>query len=206
MRAALYARVSTTDQDCAMQVRELEAWAARSQADVRETVRDTSSGAKARRPGLDRVLEMARRRQIDAVVVWKIDRFARSVLDLLMLVEELGRCGVRLISTTQGIDTDQSSATGRLFLHLLAAFAEFERELIRERSVAGQRRYRDEFARGKAHSRSGKNLPVGRQKRVFDRLRAGELRQAGWSWARIAKQVGAPEATVRRAVLAKVLR
>lgn len=125
---------------------------------------------------------------MDAVLVWKLDRFGRSVLDLVNRIDTLTRYHVRLIATSQGIDTNADNPAGRFLLHILAAVAELERVLIRERVRAGIAR------------RKSKGLPLGRQRKVFDRGRAAELRAEGWSWRRIAHAVGVSTPTVIRAV------
>lgn len=123
-----YARVSTVDQDPALQ---LDALAA---AGVEKVFTDHGfSGSKASRPELDRMLEHLRAG--DTVVVWKLDRIARSLRNLLDLVESLSARGIHLRSLTEAIDT--SSASGRLVLAVFGALAEFERELVRERTTAG---------------------------------------------------------------------
>lgn len=131
MNIAIYARVSTTDQNCAMQLRELRDYAGRQGWQVFQEYLDHGiSGAKATRPALGRLMADARMKRFDAVVVWKIDRFGRSVSQLVENVQLLDSCGVRFIAITQGIDTDQRNPCGRLLLHILASLAEFERETI----------------------------------------------------------------------------
>lgn len=142
------------------------------------------SGAKASRPELDRLMKNARRRYFDAVLVWKLDRWGRSLIQSLQSVQELASTGIRFIAITQNIDTDESNPMSRFMLHIFGAFAEFEREMIRERTVAGVRAAR---AKGKT---------LGRPKRVFRRDEAVRLREAGHSWRAIAKQLGVPVSTV----------
>src|SRR5579864_9681306 len=138
IRAVIYARVSTTDQNCEMQVRELREYAARRGWQVSAEYIDTGwSGAKASRPELDRLMKDAAFRRFDAVLVWKLDRFGRSVRNCLDGIESLRTNGVRFLAVSQSIDTDESNPTARLLLHILASVAEFERELIRERVRAG---------------------------------------------------------------------
>jgi DNA invertase Pin-like site-specific DNA recombinase len=203
MKAALYARVSTLDQDCAIQVTELEAWARRQEAEIVGRVQDQVSGGRSDRIGLGSVMEMARNRVIDTVAVWKLDRFGRSTRDLLNLLEELKRYRVRFVAVSQGIDTDESSPTGRFLLQMLAAVAEFERELIRERTQAGQVRYREAFTAGqvgkKLHSRSGLDLAPHRPRRVFDRQLAVDLyTRQGLTMRAIARNLGVGLGTVQR--------
>jgi DNA invertase Pin-like site-specific DNA recombinase len=111
-----------------------------------------------------------------------------------------------LIAVTQGLDTDHRNPASRFLLHVLGAAAEFERALIRERSHAGLKRYRHDYAAGRVgkevHSRSGKDLAPGRPRRVFDRRRIANLRQMGLSPRQIANQMGLGEGTVRRIIRA----
>lgn len=141
-RAALYARVSTNGhgQDVGLQLDELRAVAEQRGWQVVEEFTDEGvSGAATERPALDQMMGLARRGKLDLIVVWKLDRLGRSIQHLLQLLDELQGAGVGFVSVRDaGIDT--TSATGRLLLHLLAAFAEYERNLIRERVVAGVRR------------------------------------------------------------------
>ncbi len=122
-----YARVSTSDQNLDLQTDALEA------AGVDRVFTDTASGARADRPGLANALGFAR--EGDTVVVWRLDRFGRSLKDLVTRVDELRERGVGFRSLMEGIDT--TTSTGRLVLHVFGALAEFERELIRERTKAG---------------------------------------------------------------------
>ena len=185
MRVALYARVSTADQNCQMQLAELRTYAAaRGWPIAGEYIDSGWSGAKASRPELNRLMADARKRRFDAVLVWKLDRWGRSVADSIRSIQELTSLGVRFVAVTQNIDTDESNPMSRFLLHIMAAFAELEREIIRERVTAGVRNAR-------AH---GKTL--GRPKRVFRRDEALRLRAAGMSWRKIAGELGAPLSTV----------
>ena len=139
----------------------------------------------------------ARARRVDVVVVWKLDRWGRSLADSVITLQELAAAGVRFICTTQGLDTDNSNPMGRAMLGMLQVFAQFERDLIHERVNAGVKRYKLEYAAGRARSKSGNNLPIGRPRRIFRVDEALRLRTAGLSWRQIAKQLKVPEATVR---------
>jgi DNA invertase Pin-like site-specific DNA recombinase len=186
-KAALYARVSTQDQNCETQVRELREYAGRRGWQVVGEYVDTGwSGAKASRPELDRLMTDAALRRFDAVLVWKLDRFGRSVRNCLDGIESLRAHGVRFLAVSQSIDTDESNPTARLLLHILASVAEFERELIRERVRAGI----------KSAKHKGKQL--GRKRVVFDRSRAEEMRQAGASVREIAVALQVGRGTVQR--------
>jgi len=160
------------------------------------------SGAKASRPELNRLMRDAGQRKFDVILCWKLDRFGRSLLHCKSALQELQANGVRFIATSQNIDTDESNPAARFLLHILMAAAEFERELICERSMAGQKRYRAQYEAGKVgkevHSKSGKDLPVGRPKRRFDRKRVFQLREQRFSYREIARQLGIGEGTVRR--------
>jgi DNA invertase Pin-like site-specific DNA recombinase len=171
-----------------MQLRELRDYAAaRRWAVVSECVDAGWSGAKANRPELARLMAEARRRRFDGVLVWKLDRWGRSVADSIKGIQELVSLGVRFIAVTQNLDTDESNPMARFLLHIMAAFAELERELIRERVTAGVRAAR---AKGKA---------LGRPRRVFRRDEAVRMRGAGLSWRRIAAELGVPVTTVLEA-------
>jgi putative DNA-invertase from lambdoid prophage Rac len=190
MRAAIYARVSTSDQNNAIQIRELTEYVQRRGWELATVYQDQMSGAKACRPGLDRLMADARVRRFDAVLCWKLDRFGRSLVHCVSSIQELASLGVRFIATSQGLDTDESNPASKLLLHILAAVAQFERELIRERVSAGMKNAK---ARG---TRSGK--PIGRPRRVFDRAEVLRLRQNGLAVAKIALQMRVGVGTVAR--------
>jgi DNA invertase Pin-like site-specific DNA recombinase len=158
-----------------------------------------------KRPQLEALMEAARRREFDVVLVWKLDRFGRSVQELVANIQDLDRAGIRFIAPSQSLDTDQRNPTSKLLLHILASVAEFERDLIRERVTAGLAEYRRAFKAGHVgkskHSRSGKDLAPHRPAKVFDRAEAHRLRsKEGLSWRAIAKRLGVDQSTIRRAV------
>jgi len=185
MKTAIYARVSTSDQSCQMQLRELREYADRRGLEiVGEYVDHGYSGAKASRPELDRLMEDARIRRFDAILVWKLDRWGRSVAHCVRSIQELVSLGVRFLAATQNIDTDESNPTSRFLLHLFAAFAELEREMIRERVISGIRN-------AKINGKS-----IGRPRRVFRRDVALAMRAAGKSWRDIARHLNVPMSTV----------
>jgi DNA invertase Pin-like site-specific DNA recombinase len=126
----------------------------------------------------------ARQARFAAVLVWKLDRWGRSLIHSLQSVQELASLGVRFIAVTQNIDTDESNPMSRFMLHIFGAFAEFEREMIRERTICGVR----------AAKAKGKRL--GRPKRVFRRDEVVRLRESGQSWRAIATQLGVPVSTL----------
>jgi putative DNA-invertase from lambdoid prophage Rac len=203
VRAAIYARVSTTDQKCEMQLTELREYVSRRAWEPASEYVDAGwNGGNANRPEFNRLMRDAGKRNVDVILCWKLDRFGRSLLHCKTAIEQLRAHGVRFIATSQNIDTDESNPPSRFLLHVLMAAAEFERELIHERSVLGQKRYRSQYEAGKVgkevHSKSGKDLPVGRPKRVFARQRVFELRAQGVSYRQIARRLGIGEGTVRR--------
>ena len=185
VQVALYARVSTQDQNCEVQLRELREFIGRRRWEVyREYVDAGFCGAKSSRPALDRLMVDAAQRRFDVVAVFKLDRFGRSVLHLNQQLALLDSYGVRFIAASQGLDTDHSNPTSRLLLQILASVAEFERQLICERTLAGVRAAR---AHGKA---------LGRPRRVFRRDEAIRLRAEGLSWRAIAQRLQVPVSTV----------
>jgi DNA invertase Pin-like site-specific DNA recombinase len=191
MRIGVYARVSTTDQDCSQQLRELRDYASARKWDVQgEYVDHAVSGKKDSRPAMNRLMDAARRRLIDAIVCWKIDRWGRSMPHFVASVQELRSLGVRFIAITQGIDTDESNPTSRLMLNLLAAFAEFERELIVERTRAGLQRARREGRIG------------GRPRLVVNRARVVEMDADGMTTREIAEEMGVSPASICRILAA----
>jgi putative DNA-invertase from lambdoid prophage Rac len=184
-RAGLYARVSTNDQQTLpMQSRALREYAARRGWTIALQVREVGSGA-ARREAREKLLEAARRREIDVVLVWRLDRWGRSVTDLLATLQELAHLGVGFVSLTEALDL--TTPAGRAMAGLLAVFAEFEREILRERTRAGL-----------AHARqNGKRL--GRP--VTAALHAAEIRKlhrAGVAKAEIARRLEIGRTSVRR--------
>ncbi|BDG08226.1 recombinase family protein [Anaeromyxobacter paludicola] len=180
MRVCLYHRVSTLDQNPTLAREELQGAAARLGGEVVLEVEETGSGARNDRPGLQKLMDAARRGKLDAVVVWKLDRFGRSALDVLANIRDLDAAGVRFLAITQGIDIRPGGdAMSRLMLTMLAAVAEFERDLIRERTRLGMTKAR---AAGKHIGRPRAAGP--------SRAEVEELRQAGHSWREVAKALG----------------
>ncbi len=189
MRTALYARVSTANgQSPEMQLRELREYVARRGWEIAGEYVDAGiSGARERRPELDRLLADARRRRFDAVVVWRYDRFARSLRQLVSALEEFRALGIDFVSLREGVDT--STPNGRLVFGIFASIAEFERELIRDRVRSGLRNTR---ARGKR---------LGRPRAIIDGTKVAALRRGGASWRAIARRLGVAPGTVRWASL-----
>ncbi|MGD0778951.1 MAG: recombinase family protein [Candidatus Solibacter sp.] len=184
-RAGLYARVSTDDQQTIpSQIRALLEYAARRGWTIALQVKEVGSGASQRQLR-EKLLDAARRREIDVVLVWRLDRWGRSVADLLATLQELDHLGVGFVSLTEALDL--TTPAGRAMAALLAVFAEFEREILRERVRAGL-----------AHARrNGQKL--GRP--ITAATKAGEvraLRRAGISKAEIARQLQIGRTSVRR--------
>ena len=189
MRPAIYARVSTTGQGQSpeMQIRELHEYCERRGWQMAGEYVDAGiSGAKDSRPELNRLMTDAHRRRFDAVVVWKFDRFARSVSHLLRALETFNALGVAFVSLSEQIDT--STPTGRMVFTVLGAVAELERSLIAERVRAGLRNAR---AKGKQ---------LGRPRVAVDAAQIARLRTSGQSWRAIAKELGVSVGTVHAAI------
>ncbi len=183
----VYARVSTTDkgQDTELQLKDLRAFAqARGWQIHDEYVDKGLSGMLVKRPALDRLLKACRQRQIDVVLVWRLDRLGRSLKHLIMMLDELQSLGVAFVALHEQIDC--TTATGQLMLHLLGAFAEFERALIRERVKAGL-----------AHAQS-KGQQLGRPRLKIDPARVGSLRKDGRSIRQIAQTLHISPASVHK--------
>jgi DNA invertase Pin-like site-specific DNA recombinase len=188
MRVAIYARVSTANngQDPTMQTRELRDYAERRGWGVfAEYVDIGISGTKETRPELDRLMADAHRRRFDAVVVWKFDRFARSVSHLLRALETFRAQGIEFVSFSEQLDT--STPAGKMVFTVLGAVAELERGLIVERVKAGLRNAR---AKGKR---------LGRPRKVLDTERIAALRAQGVGWKRIAAELGVGVGTIHQA-------
>lgn len=134
-RAVSYHRVSTLDQDPTLGRQQLELAARARGLDLVEQIEETGSGARNDRPGLRRVLELARAGQVSHVLVWKLDRLGRSAIDVLHNVQQLERAGVTFVATSQGLEMGPGTgALGQMILQVMAAMAQFERALISERT------------------------------------------------------------------------
>jgi len=188
-RAACYSRCSTSEQSVDGQLEALRAYATARGWRATEYVDAGVSGARERRPGLDALLQAVRRRQVDVVVCTKLDRLARSVRHLVTLGEEFRALGVELVVLDQAVDTTTSG--GRALFGMLAVFAEFERDLIRERVIAGIRRAKAQgrrFGRPRLHH--------------VDPERARALLAQGLSLRAVARTLGTHATTVSRALAA----
>lgn len=182
IKVAIYVRVSRLDQDPQNQLLELRRYVQARGWDAAEFVEHGISGAKDRRPELDRMLAAVKRKRFDAVVAWKLDRLGRSMRHLVLLLDELRALDVGLVTLGEGLDT--TTPAGRMAFGISASVAEFERERLRERTLLGLDRARAE----------GKRL--GRP--VDDTLRARIGECAGLSVREAARRVGCSTATVQR--------
>ncbi len=163
MRAAIYARVSTFDQEPENQLQELRRYVEARGWTGHEYVDRGVSGAKDRRPALDQVIGDAKRRRFDVLVCWRLDRLGRNLKHLVTLIEDLQALGIAFVSLGEGIDC--TTPAGKLQLHILAALAEFERGRIRERVLAGLARARTQ---GKRLGRPKASVPIARVQHVGD--------------------------------------
>ena len=185
MKAAIYARVSTSEQSADMQLRELREFCAQRGWDLAgEFVDLGESGASTKRAQLDALIGACRNRKIDVVVVYRFDRFARSLPFLVNSLDEFRALGIDFVSLHEAVDT--STPNGRLVFAIFGAIAEFERELIRERVKSGIAVAR---ARGKY---------IGRPRRVVDIEEIKAARQRGLSWYRIEQDLGISARTAKR--------
>src|SRR6266404_368760 len=187
MRTALYARVSTSDkgQDPEVQLRELREYCERRGFSITGEYVDVGiSGSKDSRPELNRLMLDAAKRKFDAVVVWRFDRFARSVSHLLRALETFRSVGIEFVSYSEAIDT--STPVGKMTFTVLGAVAELERSLIIERVRAGVRNAR---AKGKRLGRPTVNV---------DRARIASMRSGGASWRVISAELGISLGTLHR--------
>ena len=189
MRAALYARISTHDQQTlGMQVDAMAAYIKDRGWHVTKQIKDVGSGAKDRSER-ELLLKSARRREIDVIVVWRLDRWGRSLPDLVVILRELTDLGVGFVSLTEALDL--TTPTGRAMAGMLAVFAEFEREVLRERVRAGIAQARRE---GRPHGRP----PTASLKSAeVHRLKADRLSQS-----EIARRLGIGRTSVRRILAA----
>jgi DNA invertase Pin-like site-specific DNA recombinase len=190
MKASIYARVSTSNngQDPRVQTRDLgEFCERRGWTLVPEYVDVGISGTKEKRPALDRLMSDAHRRKFDVVVVWRFDRFARSVSHLLRALETFQALGIEFVSLSEQMDT--STPTGKMVFTVLGAVAELERSLIVERVKAGLRNAR------------AKGRTLGRPRAVVDARKIATLRAQGRSWREISQAMKIPPSTARTIAL-----
>jgi DNA invertase Pin-like site-specific DNA recombinase len=148
MKVGIYARVSTQEQQTLpLQIKDLREYAKRRKWKVEVEITDIASGAKSR-PKREELLKLARQKRIDCILVWRLDRFGRSLADLILTLNELNSLEVGFVSLNESLDL--TTPSGRAMAGMLAVFAEFEREILRERVRAG---IADARSKGKAHGR-----------------------------------------------------
>jgi DNA invertase Pin-like site-specific DNA recombinase len=184
-RCAIYARCSTGEQNPAMQISELREYAERRGFQIVAEHIDIASGNLDSRPELNKVLVLAKQRKIDALLCWKIDRLGRSLKHLVNTIGELEAVGVAFVSLKDNLDF--STPAGRLMFNVIGAMAQFERDLIRERTLSGM---------AAARRRGAK---IGRPRVDVDAVKIQELRSHGLSWDKIASQTGHSRETCRLA-------
>ncbi|MGK5088968.1 recombinase family protein [Bdellovibrionota bacterium FG-2] len=184
-KIGIYLRVSTAEQSTELQESEIKAYLkSRGWADFK-LYEDKATGTNNNRPQLKALLQDARQRKVDIIVVWKLDRFARSLKDLITMLQELTELGVAFVSLKDQMDLTTSA--GRLMLHLIGAFAEFEASLIKERVRAG------------IQNAKAKGTKLGRPTQI-NLTKALELRAQGLSLGKIAKQMGISKSCVHKSL------
>lgn len=191
-KAAIYCRVSTGDQSCDRQERDLRAFAGRGDFDIVAVYKETASGSVDSRSERKKVMSLARDRQIEAVLVTELTRWGRSTTDLLHTLHELESCGVSVVAQT-GLQFDLRSPQGKLFASLMAALAEFERDLIRERIRSGMAAAQE---RGVKFGRQKGQRP----KSDRNETKVLKLRAEGKSYRKIATELHLSKNTVMNIV------
>jgi len=193
MKIALYARVSTADkgQDPQMQLRELREYCERRNWTITSEYVDVGvSGSKDSRPELNKLMADAKQRRFDAVLVWKLDRFGRSLKHLVSALGEFVALGIAFVSLRDSFDL--TTPAGRLMFNMVASFAEFERDLIRERVMAG------------IANRRAKGFRVGRKPVTIDSPRLQALRSEGQTIREIATTLGCSRSLVHKTLAEQV--
>lgn len=184
-RAAIYARISTLRQDEGMQIADLRELALRHKWEiVTEYIDRGVSGKKESRAELNKLMADAKRRKFDVVMVWKFDRFARSLKHLITALAEFDHLGIDFVSHQEAVDT--STPAGTALFQMIAVMAEFERSLIRERVLAG------------LENAKRKGVQLGRRETRFDVNEAILMRKEGKSWRAIGKKLGISKTVVYR--------
>ena len=183
---AIYARVSTDRQTVDMQIHELKEYVKRRGWNLyREFIDQGYSGSDTKRPAFQEMMNEAKKRKFDVLLVWKLDRLSRSMKDLVMVLNELGGLGIDFVSYDNNLDT--STPTGKLVFHVIGAVAEFEKDIIKERVKAGLENAK---RKGKKLGRPGVDDSVIEEAKV--------LRGQGKSFRTIGKELGISEGVVRR--------
>lgn len=184
-RAAIYARISTLRQDEGMQIADLRELALRHKWEiVTEYIDRGVSGKKESRAELNKLMADAKRRKFDVVMVWKFDRFARSLKHLITALAEFNSLGIDFVSHQEAVDT--STPAGKALFSMIAVMAEFERELIHERVMAG------------LENAKRKGVQLGRRETRFNVNEAILMRKEGKSWREIGKKLGVSKTVVYR--------
>jgi DNA invertase Pin-like site-specific DNA recombinase len=186
MKVAVYLRVSTTDQSTELQRKDLLKYVEARGLEVYSVYEDKASGTNDRRTNLKRLLDDASKRKFDIVLCWKLDRFFRSLKDLINTLQFLNDRGILFISYKDNID--MTTASGKLMLHILAAFGEFEASLIKERVIAGIK------------NAQSKGVKLGRPKKPCDVDEILKLKKQGLSIRNIATELGLSAGMVQRAI------
>lgn len=184
-KVAIYTRVSTNNQSDDLQLERLKQYCSARGWQIFDIYRDKASGAKRSRPELDRMMQEASDHRFDTVLVWKFDRFARSLSHLIQALEIFESLKIRFISLSDNVDL--STASGRLMFQIVGAMAEFERSLIKERVIAGI---------GTARK---KGVKLGRPRRFVRVSEIESLRKQSKSWSEISREMKVPLTTVKRA-------
>lgn len=180
MKVAVYVRVSTYEQNPDMQLAELRDYCHRMQYTIyKEYIDVGESGAKTSRPQFNLFMEDMRKRLFDAVLVWKLDRMGRSLLHLLQIMEELKAKNIGFISYSQNLNTTDS--TGKLLFNIIGSFAEFERDIIRERVIAGKKK---------------STLKQGRKPLKINRFEVLRMREEGKTLKEIGNKIGCSYGTI----------
>lgn len=172
---AIYSRVSTNDQSCEIQIKELQEFAHRRGWNVVAVFEEKKSGTTANRPQLKQLQKLVAERKIDIILCWKLDRLFRSLRDLLTTLQNWSEMGVELVSLRDNID--MSTSSGRLLMQIVGAFGEFEAALIRERVCSGIENARK------------KGIKLGRPPLIADPQQAKSLRSKGLTIRAIAKEL-----------------
>ncbi len=180
-RVALYLRVSSEEQKLDLQRDELTRFVKARDWDLIEVFEEKMTATKGNRPELKKLLTSARQRKIDIIVCWKMDRFFRSLKDLVVTLQELGELGVELVSLKDNLDL--STSQGKLMMHLLGAFAEFEASLIQERVRAGVQAYR------KRHGKWGRPKSIDSEAII-------QLRNQGLTYRQISQKLSVGHGSV----------
>ena len=184
-KVALYARVSTNDQSTQLQLNEITQYALSRGWEIFQVYEDKATGTHSNRRQLRSLLKDAKVRKFDVVLCWKLDRLFRSLKDLVTTLQEFSDLGIKFVSLKDNID--MTTASGRLLTHVIAAMAEFEASLIKERVTAGVR------------AKIKKTGHWGRTKKRDD-LKILRLKAEGYSNREVARQLNVSEATIRRAL------